>query len=182
MGDGRVLVLGGTDPFLSVLLLENWAKEIVHVEEQPLKSLIEDEDIKLVTPAEFTELIKTGAYDAEEDKFDAVISVYHHLPSLGMSQRMRVLNPWGDLVEMARAWCLTKKGGRALIGLPTAKSDHVLFNKGRIYSEIQLPHLFANWNQVYTSDKYLMHRNSTEFDNLTDSPDFQHGSIFVLEK
>ena len=29
------------------------------------------------------------------------------------------LNPWGDLITMAQAWCLLKPGARALVGLPS---------------------------------------------------------------
>ena len=82
-------------------MLENWAKEIIHVVEEPQKNFIEDEDITIVTPAGFTELIKTGKFDLEEDKFDAVISVYA-LSNEGMSSLMGKINPWGDLVQMAR--------------------------------------------------------------------------------
>ena len=82
-------------------MLENWAKEIIHVLEEPQNNMIEDEDITVVTPAGFTELIKTGKFDLEEDKFDAVISVYD-LSSEGMSRLMGKINPWGDLVQMAR--------------------------------------------------------------------------------
>jgi len=28
------------------------------------------------------------------------------------------LNPWGDLITMARAWCMVKPGGFAAIGVP----------------------------------------------------------------
>ena len=99
--DGRVLVLGGTSVNLEAIMLENWAKEIIHVLEEPQNNLIEDEDITVVTPAGFTELIKTGKFDLEEDKFDAVISVYD-LANEGMSRLMGKINPWGDLVQMAR--------------------------------------------------------------------------------
>jgi hypothetical protein len=30
-----------------------------------------------------------------------------------------MLNPWGDLIAMARAWCLVKPGGKALVGVPS---------------------------------------------------------------
>ncbi len=30
-----------------------------------------------------------------------------------------MLNPWGDLIVMARAWCLVKPGGKALVGVPS---------------------------------------------------------------
>ena len=42
------------------------------------------------------------------------------------------LNPWGDLITMAQAWCLLKPGARALVGLPSefskAEYTNFLFN------------------------------------------------------
>ena len=59
------------------------------------------------------------------------------------------LNPWGDLITMARAWCLVKPGGLAVVGMPVGP-DLIEFNAHRIYGPVQLPHFFANWEQVYT--------------------------------
>ena len=28
------------------------------------------------------------------------------------------INPWGDLISMARAWCTLKPKGKALVGVP----------------------------------------------------------------
>jgi hypothetical protein len=58
-----------------------------------------------------------------------------------------MLNPWGDLITMARAWCLVKPGGRALVGVPSGP-DIVVFNSHRIYGPVAYSHLFANWEQV----------------------------------
>jgi hypothetical protein len=65
------------------------------------------------------------------------------------------LNPWGDLIAMARAHCLTKPGGRALVGVPTAPGDAVVWNGAKLYGNLMLAHLFANWKQVFfiKSDK-----------------------------
>ena len=66
------------------------------------------------------------------------------------------LNPWGDLITMARAWCLVKPGGKAIVGMPVGL-DEVQFNAHRIYGPIQLPHFFANWEQVYTATDMETH-------------------------
>ena len=57
------------------------------------------------------------------------------------------INPWGDLITMAKAWCLTKDRGKALIGIPTTSTDMTCFNAARCYGPVQLSHLFANWRQ-----------------------------------
>ncbi len=59
------------------------------------------------------------------------------------------LNPWGDLISMARNYCLLKPGGQALIGVPSGPKDVLFFNAHRVYGPIMLSHLFANWKQVY---------------------------------
>ena len=62
------------------------------------------------------------------------------------------INPWGDLITMAKTWCLVQKGARALVGVPSLfkednNAEYIGFNAGRIYGSIQIPHLFANWGQ-----------------------------------
>jgi hypothetical protein len=58
---------------------------------------------------------------------------------------------------MARAWCLMKPGGMALVGLPVGV-DSLEFNAHRIYGPVQLPHFFANWDQVYTETDISRHQ------------------------
>ena len=53
---------------------------------------------------------------------------------------------------MAKARCITKRNAMALIGVPSqfrnvGFNEYLGFNAGRIYGEIQLSHLFANWKQ-----------------------------------
>ena len=39
------------------------------------------------------------------------------------------LNPWGDVIAMAKAWCITKPNAKALIGVPTGPTDKIIFNR-----------------------------------------------------
>ena len=55
---------------------------------------------------------------------------------------------------MARAWCILKPGGRALIGVPSGPTDRVTFNKHKLYGPVMLPHLFANFKQIYSTLDY----------------------------
>ena len=53
---------------------------------------------------------------------------------------------------MAKAWCVVKEEGRALVGVPSQFDNErgreiIGFNAGRLYGNIQLSHLFANWKQ-----------------------------------
>ena len=58
---------------------------------------------------------------------------------------------------MAKTWCLVKKGARALVGVPSLfkednNAEYIGFNAGRVYGNIQIPHLFANWEQGIITD------------------------------
>ena len=62
------------------------------------------------------------------------------------------INPWGDLITMAKTKCITKKNSRVLLGVPSqfehpGFEEYIGFNAGRVYGTIQLAHLFANWKQ-----------------------------------
>jgi hypothetical protein len=64
-----------------------------------------------------------------------------------------MLNPWGDLITMARAWCLVKPSGRALVGVPSGP-DTIIFNSHKLYGPIAYAQIFANWNQLYTENDF----------------------------
>jgi hypothetical protein len=61
-----------------------------------------------------------------------------------------MLNPWGDLITMARAWCLVKPGGLALVGAPTGL-DQIKFNSHKLYGPGAYAQIFANWQQIDTN-------------------------------
>ena len=41
-----------------------------------------------------------------------------------------------------------------MVAVPSGK-DAVAFNSNRVYGRIMLPHLFANWKQIYSNYKDL---------------------------
>ena len=56
---------------------------------------------------------------------------------------------------MARAWCVLKPGGKALIGFPIGpEKDQILFNGNKNYGPVMLPHIFANWKQIHSELDY----------------------------
>jgi hypothetical protein len=82
------------------------------------------------------------------------------------------LNPWGDLIAMARAWCVTKPGGKAVVGVPTGP-DQIVFNSYKVYGHIMYPHLFANWKQTYTD---------IDFTKYVDECTHCYQPLVILEK
>ena len=75
------------------------------------------------------------------EAFD-VIASYSSLEHSGLGRYGDALHPWGDLVTMAKAWCLIKPGGTAVIGIPTAKKDSIVFNVHKQVA-MQLTELFV---------------------------------------
>ena len=58
------------------------------------------------------------------------------------------LNPWGDILAMAQAWCVSKKQAKLAMGVPTMVSrgsDINAFNAHRIYGPVMYPFLTTNW-------------------------------------
>ena len=83
------------------------------------------------------------------------------------------LNPWGDLIAMARAWCVVKPGGRALVGVPSGKTDVIKFNSAKVYGPLMYAHLFANWKQIYTENN---------FDDVEKYPLYTYQPVHILER
>ena len=44
--------------------------------------------------------------------------------------------------------CLTRPGGRMLLGVPMRPADVIQFNAHRVYGPLQMSHMLANWEQI----------------------------------
>ena len=66
----------------------------------------------------------------------------------GLGRYGDALNPWADVLEIARAHCVTKPGGSLVIGVMYG-SDTVVWNAHRIYGPKRWPYLTTNWDQHY---------------------------------
>lgn len=56
---------------------------------------------------------------------------------------------------MAKAWCLLKPGGRAIVGIPMGP-DVIEYNAHRLYGPKALAQLFANFKQIYTATNFTL--------------------------
>ena len=135
-------MIGSQSPWIESLLLIHGADQVTTLEYAEIKS--EHPQIHTVTPEQIRKAYLSGA----APKFDAMVT-FSSLEHSGLGRYGDSLNPWGDLITMAKAWCLMKPGGRALIGVPSGM-DAILFNGNRLYGPIMYSHLFANWNQIYS--------------------------------
>ena len=93
--------------------------------------------------------------------------------SLNILRYGDMLNPWGDLIAMAKAWCLSKPTGKAVIGIPVGPRDKIVFNSHKTYGPIMRSHLFANWKLEYTN---------LDLNLYNDKCDYCYQPIFLLSK
>jgi hypothetical protein len=142
-GGESVLVIGSEYPWGEACALSLGAAKVTTLEYGEIQSL--HPKVTTLTPARMRE-----TYKALLGSFDAVIA-YSSLEHSGLGRYGDEMNPWGDRQAVARAWCLTKPGGRMAIGLPWGRDgqDGIEYNLHRVYGKIQLPHLLANWKQIW---------------------------------
>merc|ERR1711865_713720 len=100
--------------------------------------------VQTILPKDFQALYMKG----ELPQFDAVVT-FSSIEHSGLGRYGDALNPWGDIIAIARAWCTTKKGGSLAIGVPFhATRDTIQFNAHRVYGPARYPFLTTNWKQV----------------------------------
>ena len=85
------------------------------------------------------------------EKFDVMVS-YSSLEHGGLGRFGDAMHPWGDLVTMAKAWCLIKSNGIAVIAVPTAKQDTIEYNAHRYIHFLQI---YTYLYQYFTNRYFL---------------------------
>ncbi|XP_062590638.1 uncharacterized protein LOC134252232 isoform X1 [Saccostrea cucullata] len=141
--DGRVLVIGSENPWVEACVLEAGAKEVVTLEYGEIRSL--HPKIKTFIPQAF----RMAYLNKTLGEFDAVVT-FSSVEHSGLGRYGDGLNPWGDIIAIARAWCVTKKGGSLTIGVMfDNEKDYIQFNAARYYGKIRYPYLATNWKQHY---------------------------------
>lgn len=144
MKGSRVLVIGTEKPWVEAIALYLGAAHVTTLEFGKINN--EHPQITTLTPPEFRALYREGKIEP----FDVVVT-FSSLEHAGLGRYGDALNPWGDLLAVARARCVTKPGGYLAIGLPTG-GDTVFFNDNRQYGKNRYPVLTANWVQVDAAD------------------------------
>lgn len=141
--DGRVLVIGSVKPWAEACVLEAGAREIVTLEYGKIVSEIPN--VKTMVPYEF----RMAYLNNTLGEFDAVVT-YSSIEHSGLGRYGDALNPWGDIIAIARGWCVTKDGGSLTIGVEYNNNlDYIRFNADRCYGKIRYPYLTTNWKQFY---------------------------------
>lgn len=137
----RVLVIGSINPWVEAYMLAYGARETVTLEYQRIKSA--HRQMKTMIPAEFRRQYLSG----ELGTFD-LVATFSSLEHSGLGRFGDGLNPWGDILATARAWCVIKPGGHMLYAVPQVGSGHsfpntstdvVVWNAARYYGEVRFP-------------------------------------------
>jgi hypothetical protein len=109
----RALVVGSESPWVEAILLEAGAKHVVTLEYGRIHS--QHPQVSTLTPDEFRARFEAGKLHP----FDVVVS-FSSVEHSGLGRYGDALNPWGDIVAIARAWCVAKPGAALILGVPMA--------------------------------------------------------------
>lgn len=139
------LVVGSETPWVESILLAIGFEHVTTLEYG--KIVCNDPRISTYQPEEFRDRVLNGLY-AGDQGFDVVVS-YSSVEHSGLGRYGDSINPYADLITIARMHCITKPGGRLFLTVPMNKEvDKIYFNGHRIYGDMMLANLLANWEQV----------------------------------
>ena len=155
--DKRVLVLGGgrEQPWVEAICLYLGARHVTTLVPDHNHDHIQSKhsQITVVSQTQFRTVHARGRVNP----YDAVVS-FSWLDHAGLGRYGDALNPWADLLAVARARCVTKPGGYLAVAVPSPR-DAVYHNDNRSYGPIRYPLLTANWVQIDQEDH---HHNEQE--------------------
>jgi hypothetical protein len=143
--DGRVLVIGSENPWVEACVLEAGASSVVTLEYGKITSL--HPSVTSMTPSEF----KNDYLRGKLGLFDAIVT-FSSVEHSGLGRYGDALNPWGDVLEIARAHCVCKPGGSLVVAVMYG-SDELQYNAHRVYGELRWPYLASNWVQVHRESR-----------------------------
>ncbi|XP_063401770.1 uncharacterized protein LOC134685994 [Mytilus trossulus] len=145
--NGRVMVIGSEIPWVEACVLEAGAREVLTLEYGSIIS--QHPKVKTIVPFDF----RMRYLNDTLGTFDAIVT-YSSIEHSGLGRYGDALNPWGDIIAIARAWCVTKTGGSLTIGVPyNHNHEELVFNAHRVYGKIRYPYLTTNWKQLSNRGK-----------------------------
>merc|ERR1712183_540523 len=135
-----VLVIGSSHPWVEAICLHHGAAKVTTLEYGEIIS--NHPQIQTETPSTIRKKYVSG----ELTHFDGIVT-HSSVEHSGLGRYGDALNPWGDILAIARAWCIAKPKAFMWVAVPTGE-DRVLYNWHRIYGEIRWPLLAINWRQI----------------------------------
>jgi len=169
----HIAVFGSERPWLEACALAAGAEKVVTIEYSHIIS--HHPSIEVITPEEAGRRWSNGSL-----LFDAVAS-FSSLEHAGLGRYGDKMNPWGDIVAVGQAWCITRGDGLLLLAEPMAEQDVVLWNEARIYGPVMSPHLLANWEQVCLTHPHRLHVH-THTHTHTHRLHVLHGTALVVQQ
>ena len=150
----RVLVIGSQSPWVEALCLAAGAGHVFTLEYGKLAT--DHPGVTVLTPEEFLARGRAGALKIE------VVVTASSLEHAGLGRYGDGLNPWGDILALARAWCVSAAHARLVIAVPTSRmvrgrdaeteaeaktwgQDVLGWNGARTYGPVRYPYLTTNW-------------------------------------
>ena len=150
----NILVIGSQTPWVEGLCLGAGAGHVYTLEYGKLTT--DHPDVTVLTPEEFLARGRAGTL-----KIDVVVTA-SSLEHAGLGRYSDGLNPWGDVLALARAWCVSSAHARLVIAVPTSRSargreasteaqakawgqDVLAWNSQRTYGPVRYPYLTTNW-------------------------------------
>jgi len=141
-----ILVIGSQSPWLESILISRGAAKVLTLEYGSFKS--EHPSHEFIRPNEFRERYQAGTLD----EFDAIFT-YSSVEHSGLGRYGDPLNPWGDTLALAQAWCVSKPDAQLAVGVPYVKTgDRIEYNAHRVYGPVMYPFLATNWEAVWVED------------------------------
>ena len=85
---------------------------------------------QFIRPKEFRERFPNRTLDI----FDAVFT-FSSIEHSGLGRYGDPLNPWGDIISIAQAWCVSTPDAKLAIAVPTniTGQDRIEFNAHKVY-------------------------------------------------
>jgi len=140
----NILVIGTQSPWLEAIILTKSPKYVLTLEYGKFRS--EYPGLEFIQPDQFRKRYISGKLP----KFDFVFT-FSSVEHSGLGRYGDALNPWGDILTVARAWCVSSPQAKMVIGVPTGSYDKLEWNAHRVYGPVLYPYLMTNWKFQWSS-------------------------------
>lgn len=157
----NALVIGSQNPWLEAILIFSGAAYVTTLEYG--KFVSNHPQLSYMRPEEF----RAKYLDGSLPVFDLVLS-FSSIEHSGLGRYGDALNPWGDILTVARAWCSSSTEAIFVMGCPTNyMKDCIAFNAHRVYGPVLYPFLMTNWKFNWSSGDETI---SGDFCDSVDQP------------
>lgn len=138
-----VLVIGSENPWVEAACLASGAAHVTTLEYGRITT--DHPKLSTYTPSEFRHRRQEGKLPS----FGAIVT-FSSVEYSGLGRYGDALNPWGDLIAIARAWCVAATDAKLVIGVMSG-DDRIEWNAHRRYGRLRYPYLATNWQLEWAS-------------------------------